>query len=495
MDMIAGEHQKGGNIMKKYRRIIFGCFVTGLVALIIYCAVNPVTGKKELMFFSVADELALGKETDQQVIQSYGLYNDPELNAYVTRIGMKIAQNTHRPDLPYSFKVLDTPVINAFAVPGGYVYVTRGILGYFNNEAELAGVVGHELGHVNARHTMKQYTNLTLAQLGLGLASALSEDFRKIAGIAEFGVGMLFLRFSRDNERQADDLGVEYSEKTGYDSQKMAEFFTTLERLNPGSDMSGLPGWFSTHPNPVDRIAAVNQKSAEWKRLLPQSKNEVNTNGYLAQVDGIIFGEDPRQGYVEGNAFYHPQLKFTFIIPPGWQVNNTPSQLQLTPESQDASIIMTLNQTGSPNQAAQNYINTSHATIQSSTPLRVNNLQAWQVLSQINTDSDSLKVMSYFIRKDNMIYAFHGLTTYDKYNTYEPLFSSTLRGFKQLTDPKKLNVKPKKLVVNTVKQDGSARQILTTFGVKADELETVAIVNGINLNDRLKAGSKIKIIR
>jgi len=306
---------------------------------------------------------------------------------------------------------------------------------------------------------------------------------------------MLFLRFSRDNERQADDLGVEYSTKSGYDGDKMAEFFNTLERLNPGSDMRGLPGWFSTHPSPVDRIEAVHQKTAEWKQQLPQTNYAVNANSYLTQVDGIIFGEDPRQGYVEGNAFYHPELKFTFAIPYGWTVNNSPSQVQLTPESQDASIILTVNQTTSPNQAAQNYINSSNAKIQSSTPLRVNNLQGWQVLSQINSDSDSLKVMSYFIRKDNLVYAFHGLTTFNRYEAYKPVFTGTLSGFKRLSDPKKLKVTPKKLVVKTVKQAASAQQTFASFGVKADELENIAILNGIRLNDRLNAGTKIKLIQ
>src|SRR3990172_7425806 len=205
--------------MKRYYR--FGCalIVILLLAVIIYCAVNPVSGKREFMLLTESDEAALGAETDKEVVAQYGLYEDAQLQAYIEEIGLPMTKVTHRPNLNYSFKIVDTPVINAFAVPGGYVYFTRGILGYFNNEAELAGVLGHELGHVSARHTAQQYSRAQLAQLGVGVGMIFSEKFREYAGLAQFGVGLLFLRFSRDHERQSDDLGVEYSMKAGYDPE------------------------------------------------------------------------------------------------------------------------------------------------------------------------------------------------------------------------------------------------------------------------------------
>ena len=171
-----------------------------LIVWIISCAVNPVTGKKEFMLVSESQEIALGKQTDQQIIETYGLYNNQQMNNYVNTIGQKMAKLSHRPQLTFSFKVLDTPVINAFAVPGGFIYVTRGILAYLNNEAELACVLGHEIGHVTARHTAKQVSKAQVTQLGLGIGSMLSETFQKYAGVAQFGVGMLFLKFSRDKE-------------------------------------------------------------------------------------------------------------------------------------------------------------------------------------------------------------------------------------------------------------------------------------------------------
>jgi len=325
-----------------------------VVFVIIRCAVNPVTGKRELMLLSESDEIALGKQTDEQIIQTYGLYQDAELTGYIDAMGQDMAKLTHRPQLPYSFKILDTPVVNAFAVPGGYVYFTRGILSYFNNEAELAGVMGHELGHVNARHSAVQYSRAQFVTLGLGVGMIFSEKFRQYAGLAQFGVSMLFLRFSRDNERQADDLGVEYSMKSGYDANAMASFFDTLERMNPGSDRSGLPGWFSTHPNPVDRVGAVKRKTQEFRSQLT-GPFQYNRNGYLARLDGLVHGEDPRQGYVEGNAFYHPAMAFTFPVPGDWTLNNTPSQVQIVSKAEDAAILFTLGSAASPGAEAQQF--------------------------------------------------------------------------------------------------------------------------------------------
>jgi len=265
---------------KMDRRIVSKTVVKAIViALMVWafaCAINPVTGKRELMLLSSADEVAMGQQTDPQVIRTFGLYEDAELARYVAALGKKLGALSHQPNLTYTIQVLDSPVVNAFAVPGGYVYLTRGILAYLNDEAELAGVVAHEIGHIAARHSAQQYSKAQFAQLGLGLGSMVSKTFRKYAGVAEFGVGMLFLSFSRDDERQADALGVEYSSKAGYDSNHMANLFVSLERLNPGESQGGLPGWFSTHPNPPDRIAAIKRDTQEWREKIQQTKFVVN---------------------------------------------------------------------------------------------------------------------------------------------------------------------------------------------------------------------------
>ena len=298
---------------RKSVAVLFKWVFFSLFLVFLSCAINPVTGKKELMLVSTDQELAIGKETDQQVTNQYGIYPDKKLQAYLTSIGQKMAPYTHRPDLPYSFKVVDSDVINAFAVPGGYVYFTRGIFAYLNDEAELAGVLGHEMGHINARHSAKQMSRAQITQFGLGIGAILSETVRKYAGIADAGVQLMFLKFSRDNERQADDLGVEYSSKVGYDAGRMAEFFHTLDRMRP-QDGTGLPGWLSTHPDPKNRFTDVKKDAETWQQKYPAKKFVVNRNIYLRKIDGLVFGPDPRQGFVENSIFYHPALKFQFPV-------------------------------------------------------------------------------------------------------------------------------------------------------------------------------------
>ncbi|MDH4272678.1 MAG: M48 family metallopeptidase, partial [Candidatus Aminicenantes bacterium] len=270
-------------------------FVLFLIIGLVGCATNPVTGKKELSLISENQELALGKQTDVEIRQQYGVYGDAALNAYVQSVGRSLAPHTHRPHLDYQFAVLDTPVVNAFAVPGGYIYVTRGILALMGSEAELAVVLGHELGHVNARHSVQRMSEMMLVQVGLAVGSALSDTFAEISGLAGVGVQLLFLKYSRDDERQADTLGIEYAREGAYNPGEMVAFFSSLEKLGDVSGGHALPGFLSTHPLTSERIDRVRQMLTEGDRTL-----EVKERPYLGRIDGLVYGNDPRQGYVEG---------------------------------------------------------------------------------------------------------------------------------------------------------------------------------------------------
>ena len=208
----------------------------GIALLAAACAINPVSGKRELMLISENQEIELGKETNAEIGQEYGFYADADLSRYVDSVGQSMIPYTHRPKLAYHFAVLDTPVVNAFAAPGGYIYVTRGILALMSSESELGAVLGHEIGHVNARHTVRQMSTQILVQAGLAVGSALNETFAKIAGVAGLGAQLLFLKFSRDDERQADGLGVQYARAVHYNTGEMVTFFAALERYG---DLAG----------------------------------------------------------------------------------------------------------------------------------------------------------------------------------------------------------------------------------------------------------------
>jgi len=467
------------------------------VALIVWavsCAINPVTGKNELMLLSSADELAMGKQANPQILQTYGKYEDADLARYVAALGKKLGALSHQPNLAYTIQVLDSPVVNAFAVPGGYVYLTRGILAYLNDEAELAGVVGHEIGHIAARHSAQQYSKAQFAQLGLGLGSMLSKTFRKYAGVAEFGVSMLFLSFSRDDERQADALGVEYSSKAGYNSNHMADLFDTLERLNPGEAQGGLPGWFSTHPNPPDRIAAIKRDTQVWQDKIQRTQFAINRDQYLKQIDGIVFGEDPRQGYVEGNIFYHPQLRFQFPVPAGWKVNNTASQVQMFNQEQNAVILFSMAPEKTPQAAADAFLNESKAVVVKSERAQVNGMQAHRMISDVTMEQGVIRVLSYFIQKDKVVYVFLGYSEQARFDGYFSTFDQTMGRFKKLTDSNKINVKADRLAVRKTSRQGSLRQTLQTLGVPKDKLEEHAILNGMKLDDALPGNTIIKVV-
>ena len=330
--------------------------LTAFLLLFNNCSRNPVTGKRQFLLMSESQELALGKESDPQILGEFGMYPDANLQNYLNERGQAMAKISHRPNLAFQFKVVDSDVVNAFAVPGGYVYFTRGILAHFNSEAQLMGVLGHEIGHVTARHSAQQYTSQTFTQLGLVIGMIAFPKFQQFGDLASTGLQLLFLKFSRDHESQSDKLGVEYSSKLGYDAHEMGTFFNTLGKLSAGEDGSQrIPTFMSSHPDPGDRFAKVNAMATAFQQQ-NQGNYRVEREKYLRLVDGIVYGEDPRQGYVDNNQFYHPELKFQFPIPQGWKHVNTPSQVQMASADQKAMMIMALSGEKTLDAAAQGVV-------------------------------------------------------------------------------------------------------------------------------------------
>ena len=468
-------------------------FLAIILAITISCATNPVTGDREFMLVSEQQEISMGKEYDPQVVATYGVYDDAEIAAYISDIGQRIATVSDRPGLAYEFKVLDSPVINAFAVPGGYVYFTRGILAYLNNEAEVVGVMGHEVGHIAARHSAKQISQQQIATIGLGVGSILSEDVAKYAGLAQAGLGLLFLRFGRDAERQSDQLGVDYSTKLGYDATEMANFFGTLDKMS-GGESGGLPGWFSTHPAPDERVQNVTRMAQEQQAKNPAANYEVNREKYLRKIDGLIFGDDPRQGYAEEGFFYHPELKFQFPVPADWQVVNTPSQVQIANSDQNAVILFQLAQQNTARAAADNFVTQANAQKVSDDAMRVHSLNAVRLVSDVNSNDGVLRVVSYFIEYEGRVYLFHGLSNKLNFSRYGDTMENCMRGFNRLTNPQKINVEPNRIRIKTVAKTGTLESTLQSFGVAADKMELHSLLNGMELTSTVSANSLIKVV-
>lgn len=458
------------------------------------CAVNPVTGKRQLMLLSPSSEKAMGKQADPDIVAAFGLYEDAQLDRFITTQGRLMGRISHLPDLNYKFKILDSPVVNAFALPGGYVYFTRGIMAHFNNEAEFAGVLGHEIGHITARHSAQQYSRQVLAQVGLIAGMIVSEDFRQYANVANTGVGLLFLKFGRDNESESDRLGVEYSTKIGYDAEEMAGFFSTLHRLSNQAGGS-IPTFLSTHPDPADRERNVARMAEEWKGKVNKRSFEVGRNSYLRRIDGLVYGEDPRQGYFENNRFYHPELKFQFPAPSGWRTVNTPSQVQMAPESGNALMMLTLSNQKSLNRAADQLLQQYQFELTGRQNVQVNGLSALELQGrQVDQQSGQvIQMQAFLIQYSSRIYQIIGLAYQQNFNSYRNEFNRTMKGFDKLTDPAKLNVKPERIKIVELNSDMTLQQALSQNGISSNRLEEFAILNGMQLNDRLSRGDLIKV--
>ena len=459
----------------------------------LHCARDYVTGKRTFTLLTEADEIALGREADPQILAEFGVYDDPKLTAYVDQIGQAIAGVSHRPNLKYTFRVVDSPVVNAFALPGGWVYFTRGILAHFNSEAELAGVMGHEVGHIVARHGAEQISRAQLAGLAIGLGAALSPEFRKFSKFAEVGVGLLFLKFSRDQESESDRLGVEYATRLGYNAHEMANFFKTIARLSEKSGAT-MPTFLSTHPNPRDREKRIHALTREWQQKIEFQPKNVRRIDYLRRIDGIVYGEDPRQGFVESGMFYHPQMRFQFPVPERWQVKNSPASVQLTAPRQAAAIQLSLAKAATPEEAARRFTQNSKAAVLERRSMRIHGFPAVRLQSQVISDSDTLRVLSHFIQKEQTVFVFHGFTTHERYTDFRRVFSEVARGFDRLRNQAALRKKPWRVRIRKVNRAGTLQQVLSRYRLPGDRFEEIAILNGLELGDRVQAGQWIKII-
>jgi predicted Zn-dependent protease len=477
--------------MKKYSLVLLV-----FAFLVNSCATNPVTGKKQLVTMSEEQEIAMGKEADPQIIAQFGLYQDQALQNFINEKGKQMAAISHRPGLDYQFRIVDSEVINAFAVPGGFVYFTRGIMAYFNNEAEFTGVLGHEIGHIAARHSVEQQRNALLGQVGLIAGMVIAPQLAQFAEAASQGLGLMMLKFSRDAERESDKLGVEYSTKIGYDASEMADFFTTLERQGEQSGSAELPNFLSTHPNPGDRQKTVAQLATEWKQKQNLTNPAVNRNQYLQRIDGLIFGEDPRQGYRENNIFYHPQLKFEFPTPANWAYQNTPDRVQLASQDGKALMILMLAQGNSLSEAANAVLQNYKMTAVDSRQITVNGLPAIAMVADQPQQQQGqvLRTLSYLIQYNGAIYHLIGISMLNDFNSYQQTFVNSFGNFRALTDPAKLNKKPERIRIKTIRTNGTLSAALRDLGVPERRLEELSLVNGMRLTDNVTSGMLIKVV-
>lgn len=479
--------------MNTFKDLLNFCSVFILLTLTA-CAINPVTGKKQIVLMSEAQEVAMGQQADPEIVSFFGLYEDPQLQEFITATGNEMAAISHRPKLAYEFKIVDSPVINAFAVPGGFVYFTRGIMAHFNNEAEFAGVLGHEIGHVTARHSVIQQRNQLFGQLGLLAGVLLVPQLGEFTEPLSQGMQLALLKFGRDAERQSDKLGVDYSSQIGYDATEMASFFETLERQQEDSGSSEVPPFLSTHPSPDERNTTVEKLAMDWQQKSEMTEFKINRDSYLRKIDGLIVGEDPKQGFVENNTFYHPVLKIQFPIPTSWKHQNTPQQFQMAPIEGNAVMILTLAQGATLEDATNALLEKYSLTLVESKKETINGMPAVTMVAEQKQEATTTRVLSSLIQFEGNIFSLMGVSDLSKFGSYEPVFLNTIRNFKELRDSEKLNRKPDSIKIKTIPEQMTLQAAFQNFGMPADRFEELALLNGMQLTDQLSKGMLIKVV-
>ena len=476
-----------------------------LAAVASACATNPVTGSRELVFMSESQEAELGRQADAQIRSEMGVYDDAALQEYITAVGSSLAAASHRPDLPWQFAVIDSPVVNAFAVPGGYIYLTRGLLAYLNDEAELAGVLGHEIGHVTARHSVQAYSRAAGAQMGLLLGQIFVPAMRPRYGTpglgdaAGQGLGLLFLKFGRDDERQADRLGAEYAVASGWDPHGVGDMLTTLGRIADTTDRRGTPNWLATHPEPGDRVAGVaNTVEALLAETADLSALRVDRAGYLARVEGIVYGDNPEQGVVRGREFLHPALRFALEFPAGWEVHNGAEVVVAREPGQDRYMLLQIAEESASDlqRIAEREMNGAGFREVQGTPSEINGLDAYiGMYTQDVSGVGPMIARVAFIRSGSSVYLFGAFADAEGYRLVERDVHDSIHSFRRLSRGEADRIRPNRVAIHRVESGDTWQGIAQRIGAEIVPAATLAIMNGFPVNEQPLPGDVVKVVR
>ena len=457
------------------------------IAAFTACATNPATGQRELSLVSESQEIQMGQEGAQAAAQQIGVYADSALQRYVAALGQNIATHSERPGLPWSFTVADDPVVNAFALPGGPIFITRGILGYMNSEAQLVSVLGHEIGHVTARHSVRQISRQQLLSIGLIGAMVVRPELAQFGDLASQGLGLLFLKYGRDDETQADDLGFRYMTSGGYDPREMAEMFRILERTSEGSERT--PEWLSTHPDPgnrvqktLDRIAAAGPTAGGTK---------VNREVFLRHIDGIVYGEDPRNGFFQQQTFLHPALRFRFDFPAGWRTLNQASQVVGVSAQQDAQITLTTAGNTAPQQALSQFLGQQGIQAGQTSTSAINGLPS--AVGQFAAQTEQGVIAGYvaFLQLDGATYRILAITPQQGMSRYDAPFRQVIGSFARLTDARALAAKPSRIRIVQIPRAMTLGQFNQQYP-STIPLDQLALINGVETGATLESGRLVK---
>lgn len=466
-----------------------------------------ITGKKQSFGYSWQQEIQLGAEADKELTESMGAYENPKLQAYVQAVGERVLQQSvfASPNVPeiyrntkFTFRVIDSPVVNAFALPGGYVYVTRGLLAHVQNEAQLAVVLGHEIAHVAARHSSQQANRSKWGQIGLIAGAILGQKVlgERMPDIAPTLINaggqalqMFMLRYSREAEHESDNLGVDWANRAGYASGESAKFFQSLQRL-AANEGKALPTWQSTHPDPGDRAKRVVQLAASAP---PGSNANVGEEQYLQHIEGMTLGEDPRGGFAQNGVFYHPAMKFQFAMPQGWKMDNQRAAVVFAEPNGRAMMGLKLAPGARARDAATQFAQQSKIQIVNSGDTAINGLPTTVLIGQAQTEQGNLGVWNAFIEFEGKVYSLLGYAPAESFNQIRPTLEATAATFSPLRNAQALNVQPARLKLVRADRAAQFASFVPTSLPQEVTADHVALMNQLTLNDPVEQGRILKV--
>jgi predicted Zn-dependent protease len=465
------------------------------------CALNPATGRPELVLMSEQRELELGAREAEQVAQEMGIVSDPALESYVDAVGQRLARVSPRRELKYEFQVVNMPEPNAFALPGGHVYVSRGLLAIANDEDELANVVGHEVGHVAARHAATRETRA----LGVGILSALGtlaagaiaggSAAQVVGQLGQLAGAGLIASYSRGQEREADLLGQRYAAAAGFDPQGMPRLLRTLEaevELEQGGKRR--PSFFDSHPSTPERVADASARagSLTWTRVPPIAATR---RDFLRRLQGLLLGPDPAEGVLRGSRFLHPALGFALQFPEGWKTQNSRAAVAALAPREDAILLLESQGPGAdPRQAANAFVEKNRLQLEQSGALRIGTLDAFRAQGVVDTQSGSRGLDLTWIAYGGTIYRLAGISTASAYRGYQAEFLAVARSFGPLGAADRESVTERRLDF----AEARAGETLAAFGARtgnAWSVKETAVANALAEDARLQAGQLVKIAR
>ncbi len=466
-----------------------------LVAGLVGCATNPATGRRQLILMSEAQEVELGKQSDAEIRREMGVYNDPQLQQYVERVGARLARASKRPNLPWAFAIVDESAVNAFALPGGYVYLARGILPFLRDEAEMAAVLGHEVGHVDARHSAEAYSKQQLVGGSLALGGVLWPKGQAVIGAAGVGLGFAFLKFGRDAELESDRLGVGYAAASGWQPAAMQGLLGTLARLDEAQgSRRGVPNWALTHPPAADRV----QKVQEAVAAAGTSATTTNRTEFERAIDGVVFGDSREKGIVRGSQFLHPILRFAWQLPEGWEIANSNEQVSAQPGGGNVALVLQMIESDSDNAARAAEVSMTESGFRQTggSTTAINGLQAFVGSYEGLSNNRRVLARAAVVKhggRTGQFYRIVGLALADGYANVEPVLARSINSFRPLSQQDADRIQPNRVRFYTVRAGDTWESIART-GASGLKAPTLAVMNGRDAATAPRAGDRVRIV-